>query len=170
MKSEPLASTGQFLSPQGSLAHVCRCRFTCTECYRISCVYIHTHLIIITVYMYMYIYERSSTLLIESCAMDKGGVLSLLRVLAQLQTKVSLLGEFSFDMSTGRGNGGSARSEAVAASVLACAGSRKGMSSTLGTFRFFRERLESLCCIGEEMRSRWPSCMRSHFKATTVPR
>ena len=38
-------------------------------------------------------YERSSILLIQSCAMDiRGGVLSLLRVLAQLKTKVSLLG------------------------------------------------------------------------------
>ena len=42
------------------------------------------------------IYERSSILLISPCAMDKwGGFLSLLRVLAQPKTKVSLLGVFA---------------------------------------------------------------------------
>ena len=39
------------------------------------------------------LHEPSSILHLQSCAMDKwGGVLSLLRVLAQLKTKVSLLG------------------------------------------------------------------------------
>ena len=46
------------------------------------------------IYIYIHICERLSILLVQSCAMDKMGWGSyhLLRVSAQLETKVSLLG------------------------------------------------------------------------------
>ena len=50
----------------------------------------YTYIYYVYLYTYIYIYEHSSILLVKSCARDKrGGVLSLLRGLAQLKTKVS---------------------------------------------------------------------------------